>query len=98
MEPELENRYRKASHAMQTGIALEIELAGEQGAAATPKYLRVGVNSAMSDHGALARLLIKKGIITQDEYELIIVEAMEDEALYYEKRLEKRYNRKVTLL
>lgn len=98
MNTELEKRYKKASHAVQTGVALEIELGGEQGAAATPKYLRVGVNSAMSDHGALARLLIKKGVITQDEYELVVVEAMEAEAEFYEKRLEARYNRKITLL
>lgn len=35
---------------------------------AVVRALLVGVNAAMSDHAALAELLIKKGVITESEY------------------------------
>jgi hypothetical protein len=74
-------RYRAAIHAMQSGVAATM------GDETTPKHLRVGVNSAMSDHGALVRLLISKGVFTYDEYMVAIADAMEDEKAAYERRL-----------
>jgi hypothetical protein len=53
----------------------------------SPKHLRVGVNAAMSDHGALVRLLIQKGIITHEEYSTAIADAMENEVQSYKDDL-----------
>ena len=59
------DRYLKAAHAMQTGVALEMS---RHAAPTEPKHLRVGVNAAMSDQAGLVKLLIAKGIFTEDEY------------------------------
>jgi hypothetical protein len=89
-------RYRAAAHAMQTGVAMGMELA--PGASATsPKHLRVGINSAMVTDLALAKLLIAKGVITEAEYRLAIAEAMEVEKARYEAALSALLGKKVTL-
>lgn len=61
------------------------------------KHLRVGINTAHVDHAALAGLLIKKGIITQEEYMDALVEAMEAEVKRYEAHLSKIYGANITL-
>lgn len=44
------------------------------------KHLRVGVNNAMSDHGALVDLLVDKGLITRGDYYEKVLEFAEREA------------------
>src|ERR1700690_1094645 len=61
--------YEEACNAMQVGVGLEQGAQDE-----TPKHLRVGVNSALCDTSALAGLLVKKGIISADEYEEAITD------------------------
>jgi hypothetical protein len=79
-------RYEAAAHAMQTGVAYEMN----QGSKDTePKHLRVGVNSALVDCAALADLLIAKGLFTQGEYVKAIADEMEAEVKRYEDRLSK---------
>lgn len=86
--------YREALHAMQTGVATEME----QGNPDTePKHLRVGVNACMCDHSALVRLLIEKGILTLAEYQEAVIEEMNREVRRYEHRLSERLGAKVTL-
>ena len=75
--------YAEALHAMQTAVAYEMTLRGRQ-SATDPKHLRVGINSAMSDQGALATLLIRKGIISSEEYIEEIRQAMIREVERYE--------------
>ncbi len=86
MTPEREElvaRYNRAMHAMQTGVAFELS----QGAGpASPKHLRVGVNSAMIYDAALVRLLIAKGVFTIVEYERELVAEAEREVARYEAR------------
>ena len=41
-----------------------------------PGSLRVGLNTAMADHSALAKLLIDKGLITELEYGQALLEMM----------------------
>lgn len=86
-------RINAAQHGVQTGVAIEMGMA-ESGAlpsdAASPKHLRVGVNSAMVFQCALAGLLIKKGLITELEYAEACADAMEKERLTYELRLRKQ--------
>lgn len=78
--------YLHHSHRMQTGVEYLKDKSDQ-----TPKMLRVGVNAAMSDQSGLAGLLIKKGIITLDEYENAMAEAMKREADRYEAEVAQQY-------
>ncbi len=91
---ELRARYRRAAHAVQSGVATEQELGSQDG---TPKHLRVGINTAKAEQAALARLLIAKGIFTELEYMEAMAEGMEAEQKLYEERLTQRLGRPVTL-
>jgi len=87
--------YLEACAAMQAavGVVQNLNINNEW----TPKHLRVGVNSAMSDQGAIAQLLIAKGVFTEDEYAEAIAEGMRREVASYEKVLSKHFGKKVTL-
>lgn len=96
MKPETaKDRILKAQHAMQAGVAMKMEF---NSADTTPKHLRVGINAAMVEHSALAKLLIDKGIITIEEYEESLAVAMEKEVAMYEKELSTQLNTKVVLV
>lgn len=81
---------------MQSGVAFEMS-AGVS-VETSPKHLRVGVNSAMVDAGAVATLLIAKGIFTHEEYVKAIADQMEIEAESYRKRISERAGRRVDLI
>lgn len=81
-----EERYYAAAHAMQSGVAMEMQQAGRE-AATQPKDLRVGINTALCDQAALVRLLIQKGIITHGEYLEALATEMEAEQARYEARI-----------
>ncbi len=87
-------RYGRALHAMQSGVENERQINPRP---TDPKHLRVGVNAVMCDHTALVRLLISKGLITEDEYITAIAEEMEREKERYEQRLSNHFGRPVTL-
>jgi hypothetical protein len=72
-----------AAHAMQTGVKWEMETGSLD---TTPKHLRTGVNSALVDCTAIARLLISKGIFTEDEYYTAVADEMEREVQRYRDR------------
>lgn len=91
---ELKRRYAAAAHAVQSGVAMELN---EDPASGTPKHLRVGVNLAMVQQGALVRLLINKGLITEEEYFAELVKGVEDEQRQYEERLSLRHGGKIRL-
>ena len=88
------NRYLAAAHAMQSGVAMKMNYEPSE---TTPKHLRVGVNSAMADHSALARLLIAKGLFTEDEYLQALTLGMEQEKKLYEEEATRHYGRPITL-
>jgi hypothetical protein len=95
MSDEKQQRYAGLLHAMQSGVKMMQELDGSE---CTPKHLRVGVNSAMSDHGALTALLIRKGLFTEDEYADVLIEYMQREVASYERMISERLGgRQVTL-
>lgn len=77
-------RYLAAAHAMQTAVALDQTRGSDDG---SPKHLRVGVNTALVDAGGLVKLLVDKGVITIEEYQKAIADAMEQEVKNYRKRL-----------
>ena len=88
--------YLKDCHRMQTGVAYKMERNPSE---TQPKHLRVGINSAMSNHAALVELLIDKGVITEEEYQQAVFQSMRREADAYEKAINDIYggNRNITL-
>ena len=81
-EVELMKRHRELSHAMQSGVEFSKDKRDQD-----PKHLRVGINVALSDQGSLARLLIHKGVITEEELLQAIVDGMEREVEGYRDRI-----------
>jgi hypothetical protein len=75
------SKYHDLAHAMQSGVAMKMNYDHSD---TQPKHLRVGINSAMCDHAALARLLMEKGLITEAEYMQAIEEEMAREVKRYE--------------
>jgi protein tyrosine/serine phosphatase len=92
---EATERYLRAIHAMQTGVAYMQEYDQSE---KDIKHIRVGVNSALVSGAALAQLLIEKGVITREEYHTAQADAMEEEVARYEKMLEEKLGVKITLL
>lgn len=86
MSQEDVDRYRKAMHGMQSGVATVMNFDIHEG---EPKHLRVGVNSAMVDSAALAALLIEKGVFSQDEFEAMLARTAEAERDRYVARIEE---------
>lgn len=73
--------YQALQHAMQAGVGMDAGAKDQ-----TPKHLRVGVNTAMSDHAGLVDLLVRKGVISSLEYFTAIRETMRQEADIQRKR------------
>ena len=93
---ELTKRYEAAVHAVQTGVAIDQAQGSQDG---SPKHLRVGVNLRATDAVGLVNLLIKKGVISEEEYLVAICESAEAEVRRYEELLTRRASgNKVTLL
>lgn len=81
-------RYIDDMHAIQTGIAMMIEhnaTTGARYAEIEPKHLRVGINSAMIDTGALMALLVNKGFITMDEVDAALADMADRDVETYTK-------------
>lgn len=89
-----EERYHQLCHAMQSGVAAEMGFRLET---VEPKHLRVGVNTAKCEVAGLARLLMEKGLITEDEYWDAIIQVMEEEVARYEAALSLLMGTRVTL-
>ena len=89
-----QQRYLDACHAMQSGVAAEMNF---DPAPTEPKHLRVGVNSALVGTAALAGLLIAKGVITLEEYEAAQAAQMEAERDAYAARISEHYGTNVQL-
>lgn len=81
-------KYYELCHAMQAGVAMKMQKDDHD---TTPKHLRVGVNSALVESGALVGLLIKKGVITEEEWWDALIEAMEREVEMYTAKIKELY-------
>lgn len=90
----MKRSYEDLLHAMQSGVAMELTYENKS---VDPKHLRVGINSALVDNAAIARLLIQKGIITEEEYVESVRLEMEREVERYEKQLSDRYGKEIKL-
>lgn len=86
--------YHEAAHAMQSGVAAKMQYDPKD---TDPKHLRVGVNSAMVETAALAKLLIAKGVFTDVEYAQALTEGMNEEAASYERWLTAKLGKPITL-
>jgi hypothetical protein len=80
-------RYMAAAHAVQSAIAVYLNrkwgVDDDTPIGNLLKHLRVGIDSAKAEQGALARLLVAKGVITEDEYVAAMADAMEAEKQSY---------------
>jgi hypothetical protein len=97
---QLRARYESAANAVQSGVRVLIEHAatrGERFARVEPKHLRVGIDLSKAEQGGLARLLIAKGVFTQEEYFSAMAEAAEEEAARYEREVSALLGRPVGL-
>ena len=86
--------YGSLLHAIQTGVKYKMEYDDSE---TTPKHLRVGVNSALVNHTAIWRLLVKKGVISRKEYEESLLEQLREEKAMYEAWLTERTGASITL-
>jgi hypothetical protein len=93
---ELQAKYGRLCHAMQSGVAMEMNVP-ERMRATEPKHLRTGINTSMSDHGALVKLLVDKGVITEREYFTSLCVLMAREVEAYELRLSEHFGKRITL-
>lgn len=91
---DLHARIHAAQHAMQSGVATKM---GIEPGETLPKHLRVGVNAAMVGNAALVRVLIAKGVITEEEYFTELAAGMEAEKKLYEQFLSEYFEKPVTL-
>jgi hypothetical protein len=100
--------YEELCHAHQTGVKTDIETDPKNhqplgnGTAAFDvlrylKHLRVGIDGALVEQSALAKILMDKGIFTEQEYFDAIVAARRAEVARYEKILSDRLGAPVKL-
>lgn len=92
---EAKARYLNALHAMQSGVRMMIE--GNLSNSHSPKHLRVGVNSALMEMSAVAKLCMDKGVFTELEYYRTLAHFAEAEQADYEQKLTEKLGMKVTL-
>lgn len=95
MSQEDRKRYVAAAHAVQSAVAVMLIQNPNE---ASPKHLRVGIDTAKVEQLALATLLIEKGIFTADEYEKAIADAMEKEVAMRSEELSRRMNANIQLM
>lgn len=81
---ELSQEYTELCHAMQSGVEFRRNKTDQTG-----KHLRVGINTAMSDHGTLIELLLEKGVFTKEELAVKMVKYMRKEVETYQKEIEE---------
>lgn len=91
-----QQRMLKLQRRMQAGVAQEMNVPGRQ-SATEPKHLRVGVNTALIEGSAVAKILIEKGVFTELEYFTAIGDLLQREVDDYERRLSQHYGTKITL-
>lgn len=99
----LQHDYLDLLHAVQSGCAYGV--AGMHGDPiqtpghewAVQKHLRVGVNSALISQGALVKLLVDKGVITELEYWESVVAEFRAAVEGYEAEFSEKFGAKVRL-
>jgi DNA polymerase I-like protein with 3'-5' exonuclease and polymerase domains len=93
---EIQHKYVQLLHAMQAGVAMEMELSATK-SATEPKHLRVGINSAHISHAALVSVLIKQGVIKESEYLQELLNQAQKEVETYEARIHSQTGKTIKL-
>ena len=93
-EVKFTQEYLRLCHAIQTGIVHIIDSGGNL---AEPKHLRTGIDITKCEQGALAELLMDKGLITKEEYQEKILKYLRLEVEVTEELLSKVSGVKITL-
>lgn len=83
----LRARYTASLHAMQSGVAFLLGHTGSHEGECSPKHLRVGVNAAMIDCGAVAKLLVEKGVFTEEEYFTALADLTDRDVATYKAKI-----------
>lgn len=83
-------------HAIQTGVEYTMpdrhrDTTGEN-PETSPKQLRVGVNNALCNIGALTRLLIDKGVFTEEEYFTASNVFLARDVESYQERIKEKFD------
>lgn len=96
-------KLKALAHKIQTAVRFIMDLNEEAALPedrweTSPKHLRVGVNNAMLEHGALVALLIEKGVIKYKDYLEAQVEFTEREIEMYKKTIKERTGKDVNLI
>lgn len=94
--------YARLAHAVQSGVAAEMHhdlpAAGfSEEQINVLKHLRVGIDTAKADIGTISDLLIRKGLVTEDEVFTALLDGMRAEVKRYEKYLSEKFGANVTL-
>mgnify|MGYP003574965233 CR=1 FL=1 len=90
--PEQASALESLAHRVQSAVALfegRRDAFGERCAETEGKHLRVGVNSALVETSALARLMFRKGMMSAGEYYDTLIEAWEQEVDSYRERIKR---------
>lgn len=82
MIEKLKQKYLDLCHAMQSGVAFRRNKTDQE-----PKHLRVGVNAAMCDTTSIAKLLLAKGVFTEEEFYSTLCETMQEEVDRYRQAI-----------
>lgn len=90
-------RYDAAAHKVQAGLAFLMHIDPEL-AMVSIKQMRVGIDMGKSDQLGLARLLIDKGLFTEEEYYTAMANAAEIEAEDMQELVARKLGRGVTLI
>lgn len=85
---EFMHKYEELAHAIQTGIAYN--MTDPHFKDAEPKHLRVGIDLERIDSGSLCRLLLDKGVITEEDYQTYILQGLHNEVLMREAEIKRR--------
>lgn len=93
----MKRSYYSSAHAVQSGVAFQIETKGLEQSGASPKHLRTGVNLANAHQGGLAKLLIEKGVFSEEEYVEALRAAVEREADSIQAEVSQQLGRNVSL-
>jgi hypothetical protein len=90
--PEQASALEALAHRVQSAVAFfegRRDAFGERCAETESKHLRVGVNSALVEASALARLMFRKGMMSAEEYFDTLIEQWEQEVDSYRVRIKR---------
>jgi hypothetical protein len=87
-------RFETAMHAVMTGVGYAIVKDPKH---RDPKQNRTGLNSALLGQGAIAKLLIDKGVFTEEEYWNELANFAEAEKKTYEDLLSELFGTVIVL-